>query len=89
MSKDIMHRAVNEVINENKSIRSVAEAYGIKSPMTLCRYVKKAREQGLETFCLFPTKYLCKLGQNTFTGSEDKAPIHISNSSKCMHVSTH
>ena len=50
MSKDIMHRAVNEVINENKSIRSVAEAYGIKSPMTLCRYVKKAREQGLEKF---------------------------------------
>ena len=50
MSKDVMQRAVNEVINENKSIRSVAEAHRIKSPMTLCCYVKKAREQGLEKF---------------------------------------
>ena len=45
-----MQRAVNEVINENNSIRSVAKAHGIKSPMKLCRYVKKAREQGLEKF---------------------------------------
>lgn len=45
-----MQRAVNEVINENKIIRSVAEAHRIKSSMTLCRYVKKAREQGLEKF---------------------------------------
>ena len=28
----------------------VAEKYGLKSPMTLCRYVKKAREHGLENF---------------------------------------
>ena len=46
MSKDVMQRAVNEVINENKSIRSIAEAHGMKSPMTLCRYVKKSSGAG-------------------------------------------
>ena len=50
VTKDIVLRAVNEVISENRSIRSVAEKYGLKNPMTLSRDVKKVREHGLENF---------------------------------------
>ena len=45
-----MLRAVGEVIGENWCIRSAAEKYGLKSSMTPCRYVKQAREHGLENF---------------------------------------
>ena len=45
MTMDITLRALNDVISENRSIRSIAEKHGLKMPVR-----KKARQHGLENF---------------------------------------
>lgn len=47
ISQDSILAAAKAVIEGGKSIRSQAESVGV-SPMTLCRYIKKIKENGYE-----------------------------------------
>ena len=46
-SSDLIMRAINDVIDEKKSVRSVAEKFNINH-VTLTRYVKKRRSSTTE-----------------------------------------
>jgi len=49
---DVIETALNDVLNVGRSIRSVASESKI-NPMTLCRYIKKAKQQGFGNVSAF------------------------------------
>ena len=47
ISADMIKRGINDVVVCGRSIRSVADEIKL-NPMTLCRYIKKAKELGVD-----------------------------------------